>query len=52
MDIEFMMSNIPKLLSATIVTIKLLSASLLFGIIVGTVFAIFRVSKNKWARFY
>ena len=48
MDIEFMMSNIPKLLNATIVTIKLLSASLLFGIIVGTVFAIFRVSKNKF----
>ncbi|MAJ22661.1 MAG: ABC transporter permease [Candidatus Pelagibacter sp.] len=46
MDIDLMISSFPKLLKATIITIKLVSVSLIFGIIVGTIFAIFRISKN------
>ena len=32
MDFDLMISSFPKLLSATLVTLKLISASLLFGI--------------------
>ena len=46
MDFDLMISSFPKLLKATIITIKLVSVSLIFGIIVGTIFAIFRISKN------
>tara|TARA_B100000586_G_scaffold206328_1_gene153858 strand:- start:95 stop:769 length:675 start_codon:yes stop_codon:yes gene_type:complete len=46
MDLELMSSSIPKLLSATIVTLKLLSASLFFGLFIGLLFAILRLNKN------
>ena len=33
MDFDLMISSLPKLLSATLITIKLVSASLVFGIL-------------------
>ena len=47
MDIELMTSSFPKLLNATVITLKLVSASLLFGIFLGTFFAILRAGRNK-----
>jgi len=47
MDLELMSSSIPKLLSATVITLKLLSLSLFFGIFIGLLFAILRLKKNK-----
>ncbi len=46
MDLELMSSSIPKLLSATVVTLKLLSLSLFFGLFIGLLFAILRLNKN------
>ena len=46
MDIELMFDSLPKLLSATLVTVKLLSASLFFGLFIGLLFAILRLNKN------
>tara|TARA_B100001123_G_scaffold187609_1_gene214535 strand:- start:21 stop:695 length:675 start_codon:yes stop_codon:yes gene_type:complete len=46
MDLELMSSSIPKLLSATVITLKLLSLSLLFGLFIGLLFAILRLNKN------
>ena len=40
MDLELIITSFPKLLSATVVTLKLLSASLVFGLILGLLFAI------------
>ena len=45
-----MTSSFPKLLSATLVTLKLVSTSLLFGIFLGTLFAILRTGKNKFLK--
>ena len=47
MDFDLMISSFPKLLGATVITLKLLSASLFFGIFVGLFFAILRLNKNK-----
>ena len=47
MDINLMITSFPKLLDATIVTLKLLSLSLFFGLFIGLLFAILRLSKNK-----
>ena len=47
MDIELILTSFPKLLSATLVTLKLLSASLFFGLLIGLLFAILRLNKNK-----
>jgi octopine/nopaline transport system permease protein len=41
-----MASSLPKLLSATVVTLKLLSLSLFFGLFIGLLFAILRLNKN------
>ena len=46
MDFELMINSFPKLLNATLITIKLLSASLFFGLFVGLLFAILRMNKN------
>ncbi len=46
MDFELMISSFPKLLSATVITLKLLSLSLFFGLFIGLLFAILRMSKN------
>ena len=47
MDFDLMITSFPKLLGATLITLKLLSASLIFGIFVGLFFAILRLNKNK-----
>jgi octopine/nopaline transport system permease protein len=41
-----MATSLPKLLSAAVVTLKLLSISLFFGLIIGLIFAILRLNKN------
>ena len=46
MDFELMIISFPKLLSATVITLKLLFASLFFGLLIGLLFAILRISKN------
>ena len=46
MDLDLMISSFPKLLNATLVTLKLLSFSLIFGLIFGLFFAILRLNKN------
>ena len=46
MDLDLMVSSFPKLLNATLVTLKLLSLSLIFGLILGLYFAIQRLNKN------
>ena len=48
MDLDLMITSFPKLLSATLTTLKLLSLSLIFGLILGLIFAIMRLSKNKF----
>ena len=56
MDLDLMVSSFPKLLNATLVTLKLLSFSLIFGLILGLFFAILRLNKNiflnKFSYFY
>ena len=47
MDLSLMASSLPKLLSAAVITIKLLSASLIIGLFIGLLFAILRLSKNS-----
>ena len=47
MDLSLMASSLPKLLSAAVITLKLLSVSLLIGLFVGLIFAILRLSKNS-----
>ena len=47
MDLDLMINSLPKLLSATLTTLKLLSLSLIFGLTIGLIFAIMRLSKNK-----
>ena len=47
MDLELIITSFPKLLGATLITLKLLSASLFFGLILGLFFAILRLNKNK-----
>ena len=46
MDFDLMITSLPKLLSATLVTLKLLSLSLFFGLFIGLLFAILRLNKN------
>ena len=46
MDLELMINSFPKLLNATVVTLKLLSLSLFFGLFIGLFFAVMRMSTN------
>jgi octopine/nopaline transport system permease protein len=46
MDFTIMITSLPKLLGAALVTLKLLSLSLFFGIFIGLLFAILRLNKN------
>ena len=48
MDFTIMATSFPKLLSAAVVTLKLLSLSLFFGIFIGLLFAILRLNKNPF----
>ena len=46
MDLELMINSFPKLLNAAGITIKLLSVSLIVGLLIGLFFAILRLNKN------
>jgi len=46
MDFDLMITSLPKLLSAAIITLKLLSASLIIGLFIGFLFAVLRLNKN------
>ena len=46
MDFELMITSLPKLLGATVITLKLLTASIFFGLFFGLFFAILRLNKN------
>ena len=56
MDFELMFTSFPKLLNATLITLKLLSVSLIIGMFLGLFFAILRMNKkmfiNKFAYGY
>ena len=41
-----MINSFPKLLSAAVITLKLLSVSLIIGLFIGLFFAILRLNKN------
>ena len=43
-----MITSLPKLLGAAVVTLKLLSASLFFGLIIGLLFSILRLNRNTF----
>ena len=47
MDLELMITSFPKLLNATVITLKLLSLSLFFGLFIGLLFAIMRLNKHS-----
>ena len=46
MDFELMANSFPKLLNATLITLKLLSVSLIAGLLIGLFFSILRLNKN------
>ena len=46
MDFDLMFTSFPKLLGATVITLKLFSVSLFFGLFLGLLFAILRLNKN------
>ncbi|WP_415295651.1 ABC transporter permease [Candidatus Pelagibacter sp. Uisw_113] len=48
MDFDLMITSLPKLLSAAVITLKLLSASLIIGLIIGFLFAVLRLNKNPF----
>ena len=48
MVLDLMIDSLPKLLNATLTTLKLLSLSLVFGLIIGLIFALMRLSKSKF----
>ena len=45
MDLELMINSLPKLLNAALITLKLLSVSLIIGLVIGLFFAILRLNK-------
>ena len=46
MDIELILNSFPKLLSASVITLKLLSVSIIIGLFIGLLFAILRIKNN------
>jgi len=48
MDLDLMITSLPKLLSAAVITLKLLSASLIIGLSIGFLFAVLRLNKNPF----
>ena len=48
MDFDLMITSLPKLLSAAVITLKLLSASLIIGLFIGFLFVVLRLSKNPF----
>ena len=47
MDIELILNSFPKLLSASLITLKLLSVSMIIGLFIGLLFAILRIKNNQ-----
>ena len=52
MDLELMLTSLPKLLYASLVTLKLLASSLIVGLILAVFFSIMRISKNKFLFYF
>ena len=48
MDLDLMLTSLPKLLSAALVTLKLLSISLIIGLFIGFIFAVLSLNKNPF----
>jgi len=48
MDFDLMVTSLPKLLSAAVITLKLLSTSLIIGLFIGFLFAVLRLNKNTF----
>jgi octopine/nopaline transport system permease protein len=48
MDFDLMITSLPKLLSAAVITLKLLSASLIIGLFIGFLFSVLRLNKNPF----
>jgi octopine/nopaline transport system permease protein len=48
MDFDLIITSLPKLLGAAVITLKLLSASLIIGLFIGFLFAVLRLSKNSF----
>ena len=46
MNFELIISSFPKMLSAAVITVKLLTFSLAIGLLIGLVFAVLRLNKN------
>ena len=46
MEFDLMITSLPKLLSAAVITLKLLSVSLIIGLFIGFIFAVLRLNKN------
>jgi octopine/nopaline transport system permease protein len=45
-DLDLMLTSLPKLLVAAVITLKLLSVSLVIGLFIGFIFAVLRLNKN------
>ena len=52
MDLELMVNSLPKLLFATLITLKLLVSSLIAGLVLAVIFSIMRISKNKFLFYF
>ena len=50
MDFQLMLESLPKLLSGTLLTFKLVALSLIFGLILAIPLALLRVAHPKWLR--
>ena len=48
MDLDLMITSFPKLLNATLITLKLLSVSIVVGLFLGLFFAVLRLNKNPF----
>ena len=48
MDFDLIITSLPKLLNAAVITLKLLSASLIIGLCIGFLFAVLRLNKNPF----
>ena len=46
MDLDLVLNSFPKLLSASVITLKLLSLSLILGLCIGLFFAVLRIKSN------
>jgi len=48
MDLNLMITSLPNLLGAAVITLKLLSVSLIIGLLIGFLFALLRLNKNPF----